>query len=149
MANAQGRAGGPRLPCRSRSDPIRPGFAPKWAARARSENTIASWQLIVDHVRRHDARGVLLVDRMTGPALSASNGARWWTRWKVRACSACASPCQAQRLQEVEYCEIYALEAASSTGVRGRAAGRPVAAPPGALIRRQGCFGATACARLR
>lgn len=76
------------------------------------ENTIASWQLIVDHVRRHEARGVLLVDRMTGPALSAE-------QWRAlvqamdgqgleRVRIAHAKP---NGLQEVEYCEIYALEA--------------------------------------
>ncbi|MBF6025274.1 hypothetical protein [Lysobacter niastensis] len=75
-------------------------------------NTIAYWELIVDHVRRHEAKFVLLIDRMTGPALTAE-------QWRALVQAMEGQGLEGVRiahvkphgLQEVEYCEIYALEA--------------------------------------
>ena len=76
------------------------------------ENTIASWHLIVDHVRRHQARVVLLGHHMTGPGL-------WPVQWRALVAAMDGRGLEHVRiahakpngLQEVEYCEIYALEA--------------------------------------
>jgi hypothetical protein len=75
-------------------------------------NTIAYWEIIVSHLQRDDAHGVLLIDRMTGPALSA---AQW--RSLVQAMDGHGlekvriAHVKPNGLQEVEYCELYAIEA--------------------------------------
>jgi len=75
-------------------------------------NTLAYWQTIAKVVREQCPRGVLLIDRTSGPPLSAEE-------WKALVDAMAGSGLEhvriahvkPQGLQRVEYCELFAREA--------------------------------------
>lgn len=76
------------------------------------ETTIAYWQAIVARLHAHPVRGLLLVDEMHGPPLSAE-------QWQGLVAAMRGQGLQRVRiahakplgLQKVEHCEIFAREA--------------------------------------
>jgi hypothetical protein len=75
-------------------------------------NTLSYWRTIVAAVQEQKPRGLLLIDRTAGPALSAAE-------WKSLVEGMAGSGLERTRiahvkphgLQQVEYCELYAREA--------------------------------------
>ena len=78
------------------------------------ENTLAYWHAIVEQVRRHHPRGVMLVDEMHGPPLRAED----WKHLVDAIPHAVMGPVHVAHvrpkgagLRALEYCEIFAREA--------------------------------------
>lgn len=76
------------------------------------ENTVACWQTIVAEIKARQPKGLLLIDEMRGPPLSA---AQWQALVAAMAGQGLESVriahVRPQGLQLIEHCEIYAREA--------------------------------------
>lgn len=88
------------------------GLKAQLSGEAVFDNTVAYWSAIVDELGRRPAKGLLLVDEMTGAPLSEEH-------WRQLVEMMKGGPLEQVRiahvkplgLQKIEYCEIFALEA--------------------------------------
>ena len=88
------------------------GLKAQLSGEAVFDNTVAYWRAIVEELGKRPAKGLLLVDEMTGDPLSEEH-------WRQLVEMMKGGPLEQVRiahvkplgLQKIEYCEIFAVEA--------------------------------------